>query len=72
MACHPLPYGSRPPVVLGEVELPVRESFVKTPEILPGGVDVPKGIFTGPREILGLELHDPEGARGISSSRVKS
>jgi hypothetical protein len=52
--------------------LPVRESFVKTPEILPGGVDVPKGIFTGPREILGLELHDPEGARGISSSRVKS
>jgi hypothetical protein len=45
---------------------------VKSPEISCGCVDVPKGTFTGPKEILPEELHDPDGSRGISTSRVKS
>lgn len=65
-------YGSRSPVVSGEGELPISESSVKTPEIGPGGVHVPSGILTGPREILRQELGDPDGARGISSESVKS
>lgn len=29
---------------------------------MPGGVHVPSGILTGPREKLGQELGDPDGA----------
>jgi hypothetical protein len=49
--------------------LPIRESFVKTPEIGPGRADVPSGILTGPREKLREKLCDADGAdRGAVSS----
>jgi hypothetical protein len=53
--------------------LPVRESFVNTPEILGSRVDIGNWISPSPREKLGEELHDSDcPGNGISSCRVKS